>query len=42
MAVDVDKALHAVVETAGGKSPEEAAEYIEQLRKDKRYRRDVY
>ncbi len=42
MAVDVDKALHAVVETAGGKTPEEAAEYIEQLRKDKRYRRDVY
>ncbi len=42
MAVDVDKALHTVVETAGGKSPEEAAEYIEQLRKDKRYRRDVY
>lgn len=42
MAVDVDQALHKVVETAGGKTPEEAAEYIEQLRKDKRYRRDVY
>ncbi len=42
MAVDVDQALHTVVEKAGGKSPGEAAEYIEQLRKDKRYRRDVY
>ena len=42
MAVDVDQALHTVVEKAGGKTPAEAAEYIEQLRKDKRYRRDVY
>ena len=42
MAVDVDKALHTVVETAGGRTPEAAAGYIEQLRKDKRYRRDVY
>jgi sulfite reductase (NADPH) flavoprotein alpha-component len=42
MAVDVDQALHTIVEKAGGKTPEAAAEYIEQLRKDKRYRRDVY
>ena len=42
MAVDVDQALHMVVEKAGGKTPEEAADYIEQLRVDKRYRRDVY
>ncbi|MEZ5326856.1 MAG: sulfite reductase subunit alpha [Verrucomicrobiales bacterium] len=42
MAPDVDKALHTVVETAGGKSPEEAAAYIEQMHKDKRYRRDIY
>lgn len=42
MAPDVDKALHSVVETAGKKSPEEAAEYITQMHKDKRYRRDVY
>ena len=42
MAPDVDKALHTVVETAGGKTPEEAAAYIEQMHKDKRYRRDVY
>lgn len=42
MAVDVDQALHTVVEKAGGRTPEQAAEYIEQLRQSKRYRRDVY
>jgi len=42
MAHDVDKALHEIIEKAGGKTPEAAAEYVEQLKKDKRYRRDVY
>ncbi|MES2708214.1 MAG: hypothetical protein V4726_16595 [Verrucomicrobiota bacterium] len=42
MAADVDDALHTVVEKAGGKTREEAVEYIEELRKTKRYRRDVY
>lgn len=42
MAKDVDAALHKVVETAGGKSPEEAAAYVEELKKSKRYRKDVY
>jgi len=42
MAKDVDAALHKVVETAGGKSPEEAASYVEELKKSKRYRKDVY
>ncbi len=42
MAVDVDKALHSLIETHGGKSAEEAAAYVEQMKKDKRYRRDVY
>lgn len=42
MAKDVDLALHKVVETAGGKSPEEAKEYIDALKKAKRYRKDVY
>ena len=42
MAKDVDTALHKVVETAGGKSPEEAAVYVEELKKSKRYRKDVY
>lgn len=42
MAKDVDVALHQIVEKEGGKSPAGAAEYIEALRKSKRYKRDVY
>ena len=42
MANDVDKALHRVIESAGGKTPEQAAEYVNQMKTDKRYRRDVY
>lgn len=42
MAKDVDTALHQVVEKAGGKSPEESAAYVEELKKSKRYRKDVY
>ena len=42
MAKDVDAALHKVIETAGGKTPEEAAQYVEGLKKTKRYKRDVY
>jgi len=42
MAKDVDKALHDVIRTHGGKSLLEAVEYVNQLKKDKRYVRDVY
>lgn len=42
MAKDVDAALHKIIATAGGKNPEEAALYIENLKKTKRYKRDVY
>lgn len=42
MAKDVDNALHKIAETEGGKTPEEAAAYIEALKKEKRYKRDVY
>ncbi|MEM6911640.1 MAG: sulfite reductase subunit alpha [Verrucomicrobiota bacterium] len=42
MAKDVDKALHAAIETAGGKTPEEAAAYVNDLKTSKRYVRDVY
>jgi sulfite reductase (NADPH) flavoprotein alpha-component len=42
MAKDVDTALHQVVEKAGGKSPEEAAAYVAELKASKRYRKDVY
>jgi sulfite reductase (NADPH) flavoprotein alpha-component len=42
MAKDVDEALHRIVETAGGKSAEDAAAYVAELKKTKRYRKDVY
>jgi sulfite reductase (NADPH) flavoprotein alpha-component len=42
MAKDVDAELHRIVESEGGKSAEEAAEYVEGLKKAKRYKRDVY
>ncbi len=42
MAKDVDAVLKKIVQTHGGKSPEEANDYIEHLKKDKRYKRDVY
>jgi sulfite reductase (NADPH) flavoprotein alpha-component len=42
MAKDVDVALHQIVEKHGGKTPGQAAEYVEALRKEKRYKRDVY
>ncbi len=42
MAKDVDKALHQVIETHGKMSAEEAAEYVNMLKADKRYGRDVY
>ncbi len=42
MAVDVDKALHTILEKEGGKSPEEAVAYMAALKEAKRYRRDVY
>jgi sulfite reductase (NADPH) flavoprotein alpha-component len=42
MAKDVDAALRKIVQDQGGKSPEEANEYVEKLKSDKRYKRDVY
>ena len=42
MAKDVDQALHDVIAAAGKKSPDDAAAYVKQLKKDKRYVRDVY
>jgi sulfite reductase (NADPH) flavoprotein alpha-component len=42
MAKDVDAALRTIVQEHGGKSPEEANEYVEKLKADKRYKRDVY
>jgi len=42
MAKDVEAALHQIVSAQGGLSPEAAADFVKQLKKDKRYQRDVY
>ena len=42
MAKDVDAALRKIVQEQGGKSVDEANEYVEKLKTDKRYKRDVY
>ncbi|WP_136065163.1 assimilatory sulfite reductase (NADPH) flavoprotein subunit [Modicisalibacter radicis] len=42
MAPDVHAALIEVVAEHGGRSPEQAGEYLKQLQRDKRYQRDVY
>ncbi len=42
MAKDVDAALHAIAQEHGGLSKEDAAAFVVQLKKDKRYLRDVY
>ena len=42
MAKDVDAALRQIVQQEGGKDAEEANEYVEKLKNEKRYKRDVY
>ncbi|MEO6005180.1 MAG: sulfite reductase subunit alpha [Opitutus sp.] len=42
MAKDVDVALHDVVAQQGGMDTAAAVEYVKQMKKDKRYQRDVY
>ncbi|AWB68356.1 assimilatory sulfite reductase (NADPH) flavoprotein subunit [Saccharobesus litoralis] len=42
MAKDVHEALVTIVEQQGGKSREDAEAYVTELRKNKRYQRDVY
>ena len=42
MAKDVDNALHKIVETAGQLTPEQASEYVRNLKAKRRYQRDVY
>ena len=42
MAKDVDAALHTIAQEHGGLSEEDAIAYYKQLKKDKRYGRDVY
>ena len=42
MAADVEHELHRLVEVEGGRTPDQAKEYVENLRKTRRYKRDVY
>lgn len=42
MAKDVDTALHAIIAEQGGMSHEQAVDYVKQMKKDRRYQRDVY
>jgi sulfite reductase (NADPH) flavoprotein alpha-component len=42
MAKDVDVALQDIVAQGGGFGATAAADYVKQMRKDKRYQRDVY
>jgi sulfite reductase (NADPH) flavoprotein alpha-component len=42
MAKDVDAALHEIIAQQGGMDAAAAADYVKQLKKDKRYQRDVY
>ncbi len=42
MSTDVESALQQIVEKFGGKSTEEAAQYLQQLKEEGRYLKDVY
>jgi sulfite reductase (NADPH) flavoprotein alpha-component len=42
MAKDVDLALHDIIARYSASGPEQAAAYVKQMKKDKRYQRDVY
>ncbi len=42
MAKDVDTALHDIIAEQGGMPPDQAAAYVKQMKKDRRYQRDVY
>lgn len=42
MAKDVDVALHQIIAEQGGFEAAQAVDYVKQMKKDKRYQRDVY
>lgn len=42
MAKDVDQALHDIIAEQGGMPIEQAQAYVKEMKKDKRYQRDVY
>jgi sulfite reductase (NADPH) flavoprotein alpha-component len=42
MAADVDRELLQVIQTAGGRTEDQAREYVDAMKSSKRYKRDVY
>jgi sulfite reductase (NADPH) flavoprotein alpha-component len=42
MAKDVDRTLREIVQEQGGRQPDDAESYIQTLKDDRRYQRDVY
>ena len=42
MAKDVDEALREAIQTAGGRTAEQAEDYVDRLKAERRYQRDVY
>jgi sulfite reductase (NADPH) flavoprotein alpha-component len=42
MAKDVDAALRKIIQEQGGKTEEQTNQYVEKLKSDRRYKRDVY
>lgn len=42
MAKDVDRTLHSIVEMQGGMSQESAEDYVQVLKEQRRYQRDIY
>ncbi len=42
MAADVDATIHRIIEQQGQKTPEEAKAFVNELKQQKRYQRDVY
>jgi len=42
MAKDVDAALRKIIQEHGDKTEQQTNEYVEKLKADKRYKRDVY
>ena len=42
MAADVDATLQKIIEQQGGKTAEQAAQFIAELKQQQRYQRDVY
>jgi len=42
MAADVDATIHRLIEQQGKKTPEEAKAFVNELKQQNRYQRDVY